>query len=166
VWDLPEQLPVIAVASSGSASATIAAELGTGLFATEPKSSIVQAYAQAGGEGPRYAEVPMAWAPDDDTAIKAVLETSRWALTGWKVMSELPNPVNFDAASATVRAEDVAKQFAVGPDVEKYVQHVQQYVDAGFDHIVLQNAGPDPEGFVDFFTRELADRLRTLTPSA
>ena len=44
------------------------------------------------------------------------------------------------------------------------MQHVQQYVDAGFDHIVLQNAGPDPEGFVDFFTKELADRLRSLTP--
>ncbi len=165
VWDLPDQLPVIAVAASGSASAAIAAELGTGLFATEPKPEIVQAYRAKGGDGPHYAEVPMAWAPDEDTAIKAVLETSRWALTGWKVMSELPNPVNFDAASATVRPEDITKQFAVGPDVEKYVQHVQQYLDAGFDHIVLQNAGPDPQGFVDFFTKELADRLRTLSPS-
>ena len=165
VWDLPDQLPVIAVAAGGSSAATIAAELGDGLFATEPKSSLVEAYEQAGGEGPKYAEVPMAWAADDETAVKAVLETSRWAVTGWKVMSELPNPVNFEAASATVRPEDVTEQFAVGPDVERYVQHVQQYVDAGFDHIVLQNAGPDPEGFVDFFTRQLADRLRTLTPS-
>ncbi len=165
VWDLPDQLPVIAVAAGGSSAATIAAELGDGLFATEPKSSLVEAYEQAGGEGPKYAEVPMAWAADDETAVKAVLETSRWAVTGWKVMSELPNPVNFEAASATVRPEDVTEQFAVGADVERYVQHVQQYVDAGFDHIVLQNAGPDPEGFVDFFTRQLADRLRTLTPS-
>ena len=165
VWDLPDQLPVIAVASSGADSAGIAAELGTGLFATEPKPGIVQAYRDAGGDGPRYAEVPMAWAPDEDSAIKAALETSRWAVTGWKVMSELPNPVNFDAASATVRPDDVCELFAVGPDVEPYVEHVQQYVDAGFDHIVLQNAGPDPEGFVDFFTKELADRLRTLSPS-
>jgi G6PDH family F420-dependent oxidoreductase len=165
VWDLPDRLPVIAVAAGGSSAATIAAELGTGLFATEPKSAIVQAYQQAGGDGPKYAEVPMAWAPDEESAVKAVLETSRWAVTGWKVMSELPNPVNFEAASATVRPEDITEQFAVGPDVERYVQQVQQYVDAGFDHIVLQNAGPDPEGFVDFFTRELADRLRGLTPS-
>jgi G6PDH family F420-dependent oxidoreductase len=166
VFDLPAELPVIAVAAGGSASAKIAAELGDGLFATEPKGSIVEAYRTAGGEGPRYAEVPMAWAPDEDSAIKAVLETSRWAVTGWKVMSELPNPVNFEAASATVRPEDVAKQFAVGPDVQRYVEHVQQYVDAGFDRIVLQNAGPDPEGFVGFFTRELAGRIRDLTPRA
>ena len=59
-----------------SASAAIAAELGTGLFATEPKPEIVQAYRAKGGDGPHYAEVPMAWAPDEDTAIKAVLETS------------------------------------------------------------------------------------------
>jgi G6PDH family F420-dependent oxidoreductase len=166
VWDLPEQLPVLAVAAGGADAAAIAAELGSGLFTTEPKAELVQAYQAKGGDGPMYAEVPMAWAPDDETAIQAVLETSRWALTGWKVMSELPNPVNFDAASATVRAEDVTKQFAVGPDVEKYVEHVQQYVDAGYDHIVLQNAGPDPQGFVYFFTKELADRIRTLTPSS
>jgi hypothetical protein len=132
------------------------------LFATEPEPEIVQAYRSAGGEGPRYAEVPMAWAPDDDAAVEAVLETTRWALTGWKVMSELPNPVNFDAAFATVRPEDVTTQFAVGPDADRYVQ---QYLDAGFDHIVLMNAGPSPQGFIDFFTRELGERLRGLMAS-
>ena len=93
-------------------------------------------------------------------------ETTRWALTGWKVMSELPNPVNFDAATSTVREEDVMAQFACGPDPARHVEVVQQYVDAGFDRIVLQNAGPDPDGFVDFFFRnELADRIRGLTPA-
>jgi hypothetical protein len=41
-----------------------------------------------------------------------------------------------------VRAEDVRGQFALGPDAEPYVEAVQKYADAGFDHIVLQNAGP------------------------
>ena len=96
-------------------------------FAGEPKASIVTAYREAGGEGPKYAEVPMAWAPDD-SAIKAGARDVPLGRDRLKVMSELPNPVNFDAASATVRAEDVVQQFAVGPDPEKYVQ---QYVDAG-----------------------------------
>ena len=162
IFDLPETLPVMAVAASGTPSATIAAELGSGLFATEPKASIVDAYRAAGGNGPTYAEVPLAWATDEDTAAKAAWETTRWALTGWKVMSELPNPVNFEAASATVRQEDVKGQFACGPDVGKHVAAAQPYVDAGFDHLVLQNAGPDPDGFLDFFTRELAAPLRSL----
>ncbi|MFG3707153.1 TIGR03557 family F420-dependent LLM class oxidoreductase [Micromonospora sp. NPDC047670] len=162
VFDLPDTPPVIAVAASGRASATMAAELGDGLFVTEPKESIVAHYREAGGGGPRYAEVPMAWAPDDAQALRAVLETSRWMVTGWKVMSELPNPVNFDAASAYVEERHIRELFSVGPDPEAHVAKVRSYVEAGYDHIVLQNAGPDPDGFLDFFAGDLAGRLRAL----
>ncbi|MEV4702694.1 TIGR03557 family F420-dependent LLM class oxidoreductase [Actinoplanes sp. NPDC049316] len=162
VFDLPDRLPVIAVAAGGKSAATMAAELGDGLFATEPRSDLVETYRGAGGTGPRYAEVPMAWARTEEAGIEEVLKTTRWALTGWKVMSELPNPVNFDAASRTVRADDVREQFALGPDAEPYVQAVKRYTEAGFDHIVLQNAGPDPEGFIDFFHKDLGDKLRAL----
>ena len=162
VFDLPDQLPVIAVAAGGRNAATMAAELGDGLFVTEPRSDLVETYRGAGGAGPRYAEVPMAWAQTEEAGVQEVLRTTRWALTGWKVMSELPNPVNFDAASQTVREEDVRGQFALGPDAEPYVQAVKKYTEAGYDHIVLQNAGPDPEGFIDFFQKDLGDKLRAL----
>ncbi|MEU2546842.1 TIGR03557 family F420-dependent LLM class oxidoreductase [Streptomyces roseolus] len=165
VFDLPEELPLIAVAASGPRSARLAAELGDGLFATEDKASIVRDYREAGGSGPGYAEVPLAWAPDERTAAREVLRTSRWALTGWKVMSELPNPVNFDAATATVREEDVLEKFACGPDPERCLAAAQRYVDAGFDRLVLQNAGPDPDGFIDFYRSELEQPLRRLRPS-
>jgi G6PDH family F420-dependent oxidoreductase len=165
VFDLPDRLPDIAVAISGDASAHIAAELGHGIFATEPKGDVVDAWKQAGGSGPAYAEAPLAWAPTEQEAVDAVLEKSAWALTGWKVMSELPNPVNFEAAVGTVTPDAVQQQFACGPDIERHLQVIQQYVDAGFDHIVLMNAGPDPDGFLDLFQRELGDRVRALTPS-
>jgi G6PDH family F420-dependent oxidoreductase len=164
VFDLPEALPVIAVAASGTDSATIAGQLGTGLFATEPKAAIVEDYRRAGGAGPRYAEVPLAWAADERDAVSSALTTSRWAVTGWKVMSELPNPVNFDAATKWVDEDDIRKQFAIG-SADTHVAAVQSYVDAGFDHVVLQDAGPDPDGFMDYFATELAGRLRTLAPA-
>ncbi|GAB2565954.1 LLM class F420-dependent oxidoreductase [Paractinoplanes abujensis] len=159
VFDLPDKLPVIAVAAGGKRAAELAATHGTGLFATEPREDLVSTYAGAGGKGPKYAEVSVAWAPSAEEAVKAAHETTRWAVTGWKVMSELPNPVNFEAASATVRPEDIAEQFAVGPDPEAYVKSVREYTEAGFDHIVLMNAGPDPDGFLDFFAKELKGRL-------
>ncbi|MEV1072501.1 TIGR03557 family F420-dependent LLM class oxidoreductase [Micromonospora parva] len=162
VFDLPDTPPVIAVAASGEASARLAAELGDGLFATEADASIVEHYRRAQGAGPRYAEVPLAWATDEQQAVQAVLQTSRWMVTGWKVMSELPNPINFDAASAYVEEKHIRQLFAIGPDPEPHVAKVRSYVDAGFDHIVLQNAGPDPEGFLDFFAGDLAGRLRAM----
>ncbi|MFF5054959.1 TIGR03557 family F420-dependent LLM class oxidoreductase [Micromonospora sp. NPDC000663] len=160
VFDLPDTPPVIAVAASGEESARLAAQLGDGIFATEPESSIVDHYHRAGGSGPRYAEVPLAWATDEQQAVQAVLGTSRWMVTGWKVMSELPNPVNFEAASAHVEEKHIRELFAVGPDPEPHLAKVRSYVEAGFDHIVLQNAGPDPDGFLDFFANDLSGRLR------
>jgi G6PDH family F420-dependent oxidoreductase len=165
VFDLPDKLPVIAVAASGPVSARIAAELGDGLFATEPDGDLVTSWQNLGGSGPAYAEMPLAWAADEDKAAQAVLEKSRFALTGWKVMAELPNPVNFEAATASITADQVKSQFACGPDPARHLEVARQFADAGFDHLVAMNAGPDPDGFMDFFARELAGPLRALTPS-
>jgi G6PDH family F420-dependent oxidoreductase len=159
VFDLPEKLPVIAVAAGGKQAAELAATHAGGLFATEPRADLVETYAAKGGAGPKYAEVAVAWAPTEDAAVEAAHKTTRWAVTGWKVMSELPNPVNFEAASETVRPEDIRANFAVGPNPEAYVKAVRDYTAAGYDHVVLMNAGPDPDGFLDFFAKELRPEL-------
>ncbi|MFI7277099.1 TIGR03557 family F420-dependent LLM class oxidoreductase [Streptomyces sp. NPDC049879] len=164
VFDLPDEPPLVALAAGGHEAATLAAETGCGLFATEPRPELVDTYRQSGGDLPRYAEVPLAWAPDERTAARAALETNRWGVTGWKVMSELPNPVNFEAATTTVREEDMLEQFACGSDPDHHVAMARKFADAGFDRLVLMNAGPDPDGFIEFFRDELAGRLRDLSP--
>jgi hypothetical protein len=55
--------------------------------------------------------------------------------------------------------------FGVGPDASTHLAVAQQLVDAGYDHLALINAGPDPEGFFAFFASELAQELRKLAPS-
>jgi G6PDH family F420-dependent oxidoreductase len=162
IFDLPAKPPVLAVAAGGPEAARLAAELGDGLFATQPRADLVKEFHAAGGDGPLYAEVSLAWAPDERQAVDALMATSRWAVTGWKVMSELPNPVNFDAASKTVREEDLRQAFAVGPDASVHLRAIREFADAGFDHIALLNGGPDPEGFFRFFEHELAPEIQRL----
>ncbi|MBC7305049.1 MAG: TIGR03557 family F420-dependent LLM class oxidoreductase [Nocardia sp.] len=161
VFDLPETPPVIAVAAGGPSAAKIAAELGDGLFATEPDPALVQAFEREGGSGPRYIEVGVAYADNDREGAEAALSTNRWMTGGWKVMSELPNPANFDAASSTVRTEDMLDSLVCGNDPQRYVGAVRKAVDAGFDHIVLMNAGPDIDAFLDFYSSELQPLLRS-----
>jgi G6PDH family F420-dependent oxidoreductase len=162
VFDLPERLPVIAVAASGPESARIAADLGDGLFAVEPDGDLVAGWRRLGGAGPAYGEMPLAWAPDEDSAVRAVLEKNSFALSGWKVMSELPNPVNFEAVTANVTPDQVREAFACGPDPKRHLEVAARFAGAGFDHLVAMNAGPDPDGFMDFFATELAAPLRAL----
>jgi G6PDH family F420-dependent oxidoreductase len=159
VFDLPDELPAIAVAASGEASATVAAELGSGLFAVEPNAEIIRHFEDAGGKGPRYGEVSIAWGPDADAALDHAWRMNGWSMTGWKVMSELPNPVNFEAVSRIVHREDVAAKIPAGPDAASHVDAVAPYAEAGFDHVALMNAGPDVDGFFGFFADELRPAL-------
>lgn len=165
VFDLPDTLPEIIVAAGGDRAATLAAEYGDGLFATEPRRDLVDTYTAAGGSGPTYAEVPLSYATSVDAAAESARATFRFGLVGWKVQSELPNPVNFDAATAFVTADDVAESFGCGPDPGQHLAAIQKFVDAGFDHLALVNAGPDPDAFFEFFATELAPKARELTPT-
>jgi G6PDH family F420-dependent oxidoreductase len=131
VFDLPPTPPPIAVASGGPASARLAAELGDSIFVTEPRTDITDAYAKAGGDGPRYAEVPLSWASDEAEAARSAREVFRFGLTGWKVQSELPNPVNFEAATAFITEDDMRGVFGVGPEASAHLAVAQQFVDAG-----------------------------------
>jgi len=163
VFDLPDTLPDLVVAIGGDRAARLAAELADGVFATEPKPELLQAYADAGGTGPRYAEVPLAYAHTEQEGAESAHRLFRFGLTGWKVQSELPNPVSFEAATAFVRPEDVREMFGCGPDTARHLAVAQEFVDAGFDRLALINAGPDVDAFLDFYAAELAAPLRALT---
>lgn len=165
VFDLPDTPPRIAVAIGGSEAARLAAELGDAIFATEPEAELVDAYRKAGGSGPRYGEVPLAWAPDEAAAVESAHGMIRFGPLGWKVQAELPNPANFEAATAFVTPEDLKETVACGPDPRRHLEVAKQFADAGFDHLALLNAGPDPDGFFDFFARDLAEPLRALDRS-
>jgi G6PDH family F420-dependent oxidoreductase len=162
LWDLPKKAPTIAVAAGGPRAAKLTGEKGLGLFATEPKPELVKTWSEAGGKGPKYCEVGLCWARSEAEALRTARERMRFSLLGWKVMPELPTPENFEAASEYIRDEDIAKQVACGPDPERHVAAVRKYVEAGFDHIVLLGGGPDQEGFVSFFQKELKPRLDKL----
>lgn len=160
VFDLPDRLPEICVAASGPRSGAIAAELGDGLFAVEPDADLVAAFGEAGGSGPVYGEVSMAWGPDTDAAIAHAAKTATFGLLGWKVMAELPNPVNFDAAVAHLGEDDVRAQMPAGPDPAPHLAAAQAFLDAGFDHLVLMCTGGDIRGFIRFAADELVPHLR------
>jgi len=107
VFDLPAELPVIAVAASGPESAKIAAELGDGLFAVEPDADLVGTWHGLGGRGPAYGEMPLAWAQDEDTAVAAVLEKNAFT------------------------PDQVREQFACGPDAKRHLDIARRFAAVG-----------------------------------
>jgi len=159
ILDLPDTPPPLALAVSGPESVEIAKEYADGIFAVSPESALVEQFSEAQPNGPKYAEVGLSWAPTEDAAVESAFQSGRFSLLGTKAMTELPLPADFDEASTTVRLDDVRETVGCGPDPDRHMAAIRPYLDAGFDHIVLHDFGPDPDGFFEFFTHELRPRL-------
>ncbi|NEE02118.1 TIGR03557 family F420-dependent LLM class oxidoreductase [Phytoactinopolyspora halotolerans] len=164
LYDLPETQVPIGVAASGSQSAEIAAQRGDYLVVNTPSPDVVQRFQSEGGEGkPVYGQLPVSYDTDAEAAKARAHEQFRWMAAGWKVMAELPGPVNFAAYTEYVRPDDVAQAVPCGTDVDAVVDGVKQYVDAGFTHVALVQIGGDQQQpFFDWAEKELLPALREL----
>ncbi|NRQ38134.1 TIGR03557 family F420-dependent LLM class oxidoreductase [Nonomuraea sp. NN258] len=165
LYDLPDERVPIGIAASGGSSAQIAAEFADVLVINDPMPEVVQQFQAAGGAGkPIYGQLPIAYDTDAERAKQRAHELWRWAgVGGWKVMAELPGPVNFSAAAGSVRPEDVAQTVPCGPDVDAVVQKVKAFADAGYTHVALVQIGHDQQQpFFDWAQRELLPALRQL----
>jgi G6PDH family F420-dependent oxidoreductase len=160
LYDVPDQPIPLIVGVSGEHSIALAAQKADGIMATEPEAELTRGYADAGGKGPVYGEITLAWAPSEEEGLKLAHDRFRFASLGWPVMSELPSVAAFEAATKTVRPEDLAKSIPAGPDVAKHVEAIRKFVDAGFDHLAIVGAGDDQEGFIGFCEKELLPALR------
>jgi len=161
IYDLPERPIDLVLGVSGDASLDVAQRTGAdGIMATDADPDLVDGWAARDGDrGATWTEVPFAWAPSAEEGLRLAHERFRFGVPGWKVMAELPNPVNFDAACATVRPEDVADSVPHGPDPEPYVAAVREYLDAGFTNISIVPVGDDLEGSLRFWADEVQPAL-------
>ncbi|GAA4071404.1 TIGR03557 family F420-dependent LLM class oxidoreductase [Actinomadura miaoliensis] len=162
LYDLPEQPVPIGVAASGPRSGGLAAERGDMLVTDRLMPEVVKVFRDGGGAGkPVHGQLPVSFGSDPDEALRHAHRLWKWGLSGWKVMSELPGPVNFEAASQNVRAEDVAAAVPCGDDVEEYVRRVAQWADAGYTHLAFCQIGAERQkDFRDWARAELLPTLR------
>lgn len=167
IWDLPEDGVPIGIAASGPESGRIAAENGDALIAISPDSGLVRGFNEAGGAGkPVYGQIAVSYDTDVDAARERAHRLWRWSVAGWKVMAELPSPVNFGAQTATVRPDDVAELVPCGPDVEPVVAAVRKFAEAGFTHLALVGVGAEKQDeFLAWSNKELLPALRELGPA-
>lgn len=147
--------------SGGPNAASLAGRIGDGLMAVEPDDRIVNEFRKDGGEHkPIYGQLAVCWAEDAAHARAIAHERWRFALSGWKVQSELPNPANFEAESARTREDDVASVVVCGPDPDAFLTALRTWEQAGFTHIGVVQAGDDQEGFLKFWEQSVLPRLK------
>ena len=171
IWDLPEEGVEIGIAVAGDRAIERFAPLADHLIAVEPKSEIVESWNAVEGSpvvgrsARAIGQIPICWDPDEDAAVECAHDQFRWFGGGWSVNADLPTPAGFAGATSYVRPEDVAGSIPCGPDLDKVVDAVSAYWDAGFTDIALVQIGDEGQDrFLEEAAGPLLEKLRAAAP--
>src|SRR4051794_38415782 len=135
IWHRPEPLPPIGIAVSGPGSTRLAGRHADVMIGIEPRAELGEMFDAAGGAGkPRVGQIAVSYDTDEQTAVKRAMDQFRWATGNWRVNAELPLPASFEGAAKAVRDEDVSAQIPCGPDVQRHIDAVRKFEQAGYTH--------------------------------
>ena len=148
------------MAAGGTKAAREAAQLGDGIIGTGPDRSIIDAFGEAGGEGPRIGQVTVCWAATEAEARRTAREWWPTVAIHGEASQELPSPAHFEQLTKSVTEEQVAEVVPCGPDAARHLAKIAEYVDAGYDSVYVHQIGPDQAGFIKFAEGELLPALK------
>lgn len=159
VYTLPDEPPPIVIAASGNKAAKLAGRLGEGLVSTSPDEQVADTFQKSGGAGkPRYGQVTVCWAPDERRAVETAHEWWPNAAMKGQLSQELAQPAHFEQVAQMIGPGEVAEAVACGPDPQRHTSEIDRFVETGFDHVYVHQVGPDQEGFMHFYEREILPR--------
>jgi coenzyme F420-dependent glucose-6-phosphate dehydrogenase len=160
LYTLPNAPPPVVIAAGGPKGAEMAGRLGDGVIGTEPSAAVLDQFEKAGGKGrPRYGELSVCWAKSEASTRKTAYQYWPTSALESSLSRELPLPEHFEAAAKPVTEDQVAEVITCGPDPKRHLSAVQKYVEAGYDHVCVHQVGPDQEGFMKFYEREVLPKV-------
>ena len=156
IYDLPERTPPILISGFGPKSTALAARIGDGYCTVGPDGEAVGSFREDAGAGKLVAGGMKACvAANEQEARETVLRL--WpneALPG-ELAQILPTPAHFEQASELVSVEQASEDVPCGPDVDRHLQAIQAYADAGFDELYIQQIGGEQERFFELYAQEI-----------
>lgn len=159
LFDPPTTPPPVIVSGFGPEAVKLAGKIGDGYWGHSPEREMIDAFEAAGGRGPKYAQLNVCWAEDEEAAKKTVGEIWPNAGVSGQLSQDLPTWTHFEQAAEPIPLETITASVSCGPDVNAVLDSVRQYLDAGYDHLYFHQIGPDQDGFFRFWSEELSPAL-------
>ncbi|SEV86304.1 TIGR03557 family F420-dependent LLM class oxidoreductase [Natrinema salifodinae] len=156
LFTLPDELPSIPIAADGPNAARFAGEHGDGLVGVSPDSNLIETFEEAGdGDRPKYGEVTVCYDEDETAAVERAHEV--WPIEGLpgELMWELATPAHLEQAVQSVTKDGIADLIVCGDDPDAHVAALEEYVDAGYDHVTVHQIGTNQAAFVEFYENEV-----------
>ncbi len=159
LYTLPDTPPAVIVSGFGPRAIDLAARVGDGYCATMPEASFVERYRSAGGTGVVQGGTKVCWGADEGACRATAYRL--WPNEGLpgELAQVLPTPRHFEQASELVTEEMIGEAIPCGPDLDRHIAALQEYADAGFDELYVQQIGGGDEQFFKTYAREVLPRF-------
>jgi G6PDH family F420-dependent oxidoreductase len=160
VYTLPDRPPDILVSGFGPKAVALAGRIGDGYCAVMPDPGLVERFRSSGG-GDKLVQggTKVCWGPDADECVKTVHRLWPNEAVPGELPQVLPTPAHFEQASSLVTEEMIAESVPCGPDTDRIVATFQEFADAGYDELYVQQIGPRQEEFFGVLEREVLPRF-------
>jgi G6PDH family F420-dependent oxidoreductase len=161
VYDLPDPPPPILVSGFGPKAIDLAARIGDGYCTVGPDAESVDRFRSNATPGAIVqGGIKVCWGSDETQARNTAHRL--WANDGLpgELAQILPTPQHFQQANQLVTEKMIAEATPCGPDVERHVEALSEYAEAGFDEVYVQQIGPDQDAFFDAYAEHVLRRFR------
>jgi coenzyme F420-dependent glucose-6-phosphate dehydrogenase len=156
LFTVPDEPPAIMMAAGGPTTSEAAGKVADGLITTSPDKELVEQFNNAGGEGkPRYGQVTVCWAESEKEARRTVHKLWPNSALPGELAQELRTVAHFEQAVKLVSEEKAVENIACGPDSQKHLDAIQEFIYAGYDKIYVHQIGHDQSGFMEFYREEI-----------
>jgi G6PDH family F420-dependent oxidoreductase len=155
IYTLPEQPPPVLVSGFGPKSVDLAARVGDGYVTTSPDADSIECFRGGGGDGKLVqAGAKVCYGADEAEARRTAHRL--WPNDGLpgELAQVLSTPEHFEQAAELVTEEMIAETVPCGPDLERHVESLQEYADAGVDELYVQQIGGGRD-FFEAYAREV-----------
>src|SRR2546423_1451832 len=140
-------MPQIVVSGFGRKSVELVARVGDGYCIVGFDVESVELMHSIGGPD-KFVQggLKVCWGGDESQARKLVHRL--WPNEGLpgELAQILPTPEHFEQAADLV-TEEMLSDIPCGPDVDRHVEAVRAYAEAGFDELYVNQIGPDQDAF-------------------
>jgi G6PDH family F420-dependent oxidoreductase len=152
IYDLPDSPPPIIVSGFGPKSVQLAAKVGDGYCTVGPDGDAVEQFRSAASNGAIVqGGLKVCYSQDEHRAVQTVHRL--WAnesLPG-ELAQILPTPEHFEQASTLVTEEMIAESVPCGPDLDRQIEQIRAYEQAGFDELYINQIGPEQDAFFEVY---------------
>ncbi len=121
---------------------------------------VVDAWKSNGGKDkPMILKVQLSYDSSQELAEKGAHEQWKTNVFGSAMLSDLRAPEQFEQASALVSVNEMRELVNVSSDTAQHVDWLKQYIEMGFNELVLHNVNTQQEKFIQDFGNQVLPKL-------